>query len=299
MYTAPFSSPALKPTVRMPVLFLGHGSPMNAILDNTYSQSWRAIGEELLSRYPKPQLIVCISAHWLTKGWYLTAMAKPKTIHDFGGFPQALHDQQYPAPGSPQAAVAIAAQINASATRAALGLGKIGLDHAEWGFDHGTWGVLKPMFPQADIPVIQLSLDWYAHPTKHFEMGQQLRALRDQGVLIVASGNTVHNLSLMDRSTLFSGDVNAKPTFDWALKFDHFVRDCIDQGEPAKLALFQDLGDELKALAKTAHPSYDHYLPLLHAAGAADENDTHRYFNDSYEMRATAMRSVIWEAKAA
>jgi 4,5-DOPA dioxygenase extradiol len=275
----------MNPSHRMPVLFLGHGSPMNAILDNTYSQSWRTIGEELLSRYPKPQLILYISAHWLTKGWYLTAMANPKTIHDFGGFPQALHDQQYPAPGSPEAAADIASQIGA------------GLDHAEWGFDHGTWGVLKPMFPKADIPVIQLSLDWYAHPTKHFEMGQQLRALRDQGVLIVASGNTVHNLSLMDRSTLFSGDENALPTFDWALKFDHFVRDCIDQGEPSKLALFQDLGDELKALAKTAHPSYDHYLPLLHAAGAADENDTHRYFNDSYEMRATAMRSVIWEAR--
>jgi 4,5-DOPA dioxygenase extradiol len=276
----------------MPVLFLGHGSPMNAILDNTYRRSWQAMGEELLARYPKPQLIVCVSAHWLTKGWYLTAMAKPKTIHDFGGFPQALHDQQYPAPGSPQAARDIALQIGSSE-----GGVSIGLDEHEWGFDHGTWGVLKPMFPKADIPVIQLSLDWYAHPTKHFEMGERLRVLRDHGVLIVASGNTVHNLSLMDRSTLFSGAPNALPTFDWALKFDHFVRDCIDQGDRARLAKFQDLGDELKALAKIAHPSYDHYLPLLHAAGAADANDTHRYFNDSYEMRATAMRSVIWEAK--
>lgn len=271
----------------MPVLFLGHGSPMNAILDNTYSQSWRAMGEEILTRYPKPQLIVCVSAHWITKGWYLTAMAKPKTIHDFGGFPQALFDQQYPAPGSPEAAQAIATSIGA------------GVDAHEWGFDHGTWGVLKPMFPKADIPVIQLSLDWYAHPTQHFEMGEKLRFLRDNGVLIVASGNTVHNLSLMDRSTLLSGAPNALPTFDWALKFDHFTRACIDSGDRARLAQFQDLGDELKALAKMAHPSYDHYLPLLHAAGAADDSDTHRYFNDSYEMRATAMRSVMWEAKRA
>jgi 4,5-DOPA dioxygenase extradiol len=139
MNTDPFNSPALKPTVRMPVLFLGHGSPMNAILDNTYSRSWQAMGEELLSRYPKPQLILCISAHWLTKGWYLTAMANPKTIHDFGGFPQALHDQRYPAPGSPEAARALAAQINSSVSRTALDLGEIGLDHTEWGFDHGTW----------------------------------------------------------------------------------------------------------------------------------------------------------------
>ena len=253
---------------------------MNAILDNTYSQSWRAMGKELLAKYPKPQLIVCVSAHWLTKGWYVTGMEKPRTIHDFGGFPQALFDQQYPAPGSPQAAQDVASSIDAS------------LDHTEWGFDHGTWGVLKPMFPAADIPVIQLSLDWYAHPTQHFEMGQKLRALRDYGVLIVGSGNTVHNLRLMDRSTLFSGDPNALPTFDWALQFDHFVRDCIDRGDRAQLANFQDLG----AIAKTAHPTYEHYLPLLHIAGAADDKDTHRFFNDSYEMRATAMRSVIWEA---
>lgn len=271
----------------MPVLFLGHGSPMNAILDNTYSRTWRTLGEELLSRYPKPQIILCISAHWLTRGWYLTAMAQPRTIHDFGGFPQALHDQQYPAPGCPEAARDIASQIGAL------------LDHDQWGLDHGAWGVLKPMFPAADIPVIQLSLNWDAHPTKHFEMGERLRVLRNHGVLIVASGNIVHNLSLMDRSTLSSGEPSTQPAFDWALAFDHFVRDCIDQDDRAKLARFQDLGDELKALAKITHPSYDHYLPLLHAAGAADDNDNHRYFNEGYEMRSISMRSVIWEAAQA
>ena len=261
----------------MPVLFLGHGSPMNVILDNDYRRSWQLLGKDLLTRYPKPQLILCVSAHWLTKGWFLTAMEKPKTIHDFGGFPQELFDQQYPAPGSPEAARDIASQIGG-----AEGDLSLGLDHTEWGFDHGSWGVLKPMFPDADIPVIQLSLDWHAHPTKHFEMGQKLRALRDHGVLIVGSGNVVHNLRVMGQGE----------PFEWNVQFDEFVKNKIETGDLAELAKFQDLG----AVAKLAHPSYDHYLPILHAAGAADEHDSFRFFNDTYDMRSLAMRSVIWEA---
>jgi 4,5-DOPA dioxygenase extradiol len=263
---------SLKPSVRMPVLFLGHGSPMNVILDNDYRRSWQALGKELLARYPKPQLILCISAHWLTKGWYLTAMEKPKTIHDFGGFPQELFDQQYPAAGAPEAARDIASQIGA------------GLDQAKWGLDHGSWGVLKPMFPDADIPVVQLSLDWDAHPTKHFEMGKKLSDLRDQGVLIVGSGNTVHNLGMMGQGA----------PHDWNVQFDTFVKTQIDNGSLAELANFQDLG----IVAKQAHPSYDHYLPLLHAAGAADGQDSVRFFNETYDLRSLAMRSVVWEAKA-
>jgi len=254
----------------MPVLFLGHGSPMNVILDNDYRRSWQALGKDLLARYPKTQLILCVSAHWLTQGWFLTAMGNPKTIHDFGGFPQELFDQQYPAHGSPEAAQDIASQIGAA------------LDHTEWGLDHGSWGVLKPMFPDADIPVIQLSLDWHAHPTKHFAMGQKLRALRDHGVLIVGSGNVVHNLRVMGQGE----------PFEWNIEFDEFVKNKIESGDLAGLANFQDLG----AIAKLAHPSYDHYLPLLHAAGAANEGDSVRFFNETYDMRSLAMRSVIWEA---
>lgn len=265
----------LKPSSRMPVLFLGHGSPMNVILDNDYRRSWQALGKDLLTRYPKPELILCISAHWLTKGWCLTAMEKPKTIHDFGGFPQELFDQQYPAPGSPEAAQEIAFQIGAD------------LDHTEWGLDHGTWGVLKPMFPDADIPTLQLSLDWNVHPTKHFEMGQKLRALRDRGVLIVGSGNVVHNLRVMEQ-------VGQSEPFEWNVQFDKFVRQHIEAGSLAELSNFQDLGE----VAKLAHPSYDHYLPILHAAGAADKHDSFRFFNETYDMRSLAMRSVIWEAKA-
>jgi 4,5-DOPA dioxygenase extradiol len=263
---------ALKPSPRMPVLFLGHGSPMNAILDNDYRRSWQALGQDLLARYPKPQLILCVSAHWVTKGWHLTAMEKPKTIHDFGGFPQDLFDQQYPAPGHPEAAREIGSRIRAAPS------------HTEWGLDHGSWGVLKPMFPDTDIPVVQLSLDWDAHPNKHFEMGQQLRYLRGHGVLIVGSGNTVHNLRMMGQGE----------PYDWNIQFDAFVKNKIETGDLAGLAKFQDLG----AVAKLAHPSYDHYLPILHAAGAADEHDSFRFFNDAYDARSLAMRSVIWEAKA-
>jgi 4,5-DOPA dioxygenase extradiol len=288
----------------MPVLFLGHGSPMNAILDNAYRRSWQVMGEYLLERYSRPQLILCVSAHWLTKGWYLTAMEHPITIHDFSGFPQALHQQQYPAPGSPEAAADIASQMNAAISHdehkhGGKQLGYISLDRSEWGLDHGAWGVLKPMFPKADIPVIQLSLDANAHPTQHFELGQHLRSLRDQGVLIVGSGNSVHNLGMMNRSNLNADGESTHEPFDWALQFDHFVRDCIDQGYLGKLAQFQESGEALKALAKMAHPSYEHYLPLLHAAGAVDGQDAHRYFNEDFDMGAISMRSIIWEPKSA
>ncbi len=262
----------LTPSVRMPVLFVGHGSPMNVILDNSYRRAWQALGQDLLTRYPRPQLILSVSAHWLTKGWYLTAMDKPKTIHDFGGFPAELFAQQYPAPGFPAAARAIAAQLGA------------GLDEHEWGLDHGTWGVLKPMFPAADIPVVQLSLDGYAAPLEHFAMGQKLRALREQGVLIFASGNTVHNLGMMGQGE----------PYDWNVQFDQFVKKHIEAGTWSELAKFQDLG----VVAKMAHPSYEHYLPLLHAAGAADASDSVRCFNDVYELRSLAMRSVVWETSS-
>ena len=267
--------PALEKSPRMPVLFLGHGSPMNAIEDNEYRRSWQALGAEFGARYPRPQLILCISAHWLTRGWWLTGMDKPKTIHDFGGFPQSLFDQQYPAPGAPLAAQQISQGIQAP---------PVGLDTAEWGFDHGTWSVLKPMFPKADIPVLQLSMDYSRPPVEHYALGQQLKGLRERGVLVVGSGNIVHNLRAARRGT------PSIQAYDWAIEFDRVVAGQLQAGQLAELAGFQKLG----AVAQQAHPTWDHYLPLLHAAGAADAKDAVRFFNTSYQSASISMRSVLW-----
>lgn len=266
---------ALQKSPRMPVLFLGHGSPMNAIEDNEFRRSWQALGAEFGKSLPRPQLILCISAHWITRGWHLTGMAQPKTIHDFGGFPQALFDQQYPAPGAPAVAQEISRGIREP---------QVGLDKDEWGFDHGTWSVLKPMFPQADIPVLQLSMDYARPPAEHFALGQQLRALRDRGVLVVGSGNIVHNLRVMRR------DAGAMQAYDWAVEFDTKMAALIEKGQLAQLADFQQLGQ----VAQLAHPTYDHYLPLLHAAGAAEPGDKMRFFNDRYQGASISMRSVVW-----
>jgi 4,5-DOPA dioxygenase extradiol len=270
---------SLPPTARMPVLFLGHGSPMNAIEDNEYRRSWQALGALFGSQFPKPVLILCISAHWLTRGWWLTAMDKPKTIHDFGGFPQELFDQQYPAPGAPALAKVISQMVQQPAKHSSLGL-----DEEEWGLDHGTWAVLKPMFPLADIPVIQLSMDYGRPAAKHFQLGQQLQQLRERGVLIVGSGNTVHNLGAMQRSA------RSAQVFDWAIEFDQLTGEHIAQGRLQALKNFQSLGP----LAQLAHPTYEHYLPLLYAAGAVMPGDTPRFFNTSYQGASIAMRSVIW-----
>jgi 4,5-DOPA dioxygenase extradiol len=260
---------------RMPVLFLGHGSPMNAIEDNEYRRSWQALGAEFGTRYPRPQLILCISAHWITRGWWLTGMDRPKTIHDFGGFPQALFDQQYPAPGAPAAAFAISRGIAAP---------PVGLDKEEWGYDHGTWSVLKPMFPQADIPVIQLSMDYSRPPAEHYALGQQLKALRERGVLVVGSGNIVHNLRLTRRGA------SSIQAYDWAIEFDKVVAGQLQQGQLQALSGFQSMG----TVAQMAHPTWDHFLPLLHAAGAADAKDPVRFFNANYQSASISMRSVVW-----
>ncbi|MCA0212403.1 MAG: 4,5-DOPA dioxygenase extradiol [Proteobacteria bacterium] len=260
---------------RMPVLFLGHGSPMNAIEDNEYRRSWQALGAEFGARYPRPQLILCISAHWITRGWWLTGMDKPKTIHDFGGFPQALFDQQYPAPGAPAAAQAISRSIAAP---------PVGLDKDEWGYDHGTWSVLKPMFPKADIPVIQLSMDYSRPPAEHYALGQQLKGLRERGVLVVGSGNIVHNLRMTRRGA------SAIQAYDWAIEFDKVIAGQLQQGQLGALAGFQSLG----TVAQMSHPTWDHYLPLLHAAGAADAKDPIRFFNANYQSASISMRSVVW-----
>jgi 4,5-DOPA dioxygenase extradiol len=266
-------------TERLPVLFLGHGSPMNVIEDNAYRRNWQALGTELLERGPRPRLILCISAHWITRGWQLTAMEAPRTIHDFGGFPQALFDQQYPAPGSPAMAQAISAAVSQPGSGAPLGL-----DGLEWGLDHGTWSVLKPMFSDASIPVIQLSMDYSRPPAEHFELGRQLRALRERGVLIVGSGNIVHNLRAIRRE---AADNQA---YDWAIEFDRVTGDHIAQGRLDALSGFQQAG----AVAQMAHPTWDHYLPLLYAAGAVEEGEAPRFFNEGFQIASISMRSVVW-----
>ncbi|NDH51403.1 MAG: 4,5-DOPA dioxygenase extradiol [Betaproteobacteria bacterium] len=280
MSTAPIRHPAttiqanaLRPSARLPVIFLGHGSPMNAIEDNPFRRSWQALGAELAQRYEKPQLILCVSAHWLTSGWWLTAMSQPRTIHDFGGFPRALFDQRYAAPGAPDAAQRISNGFSPA----------LGLDQA-WGLDHGAWSVLKPMFPEADIPVVQLSMDYGQPAQAHYAMGRQLSALRDRGVLIVGSGNVVHNLGAMSRS------MTSMQAFDWSLQFDEMVERQIQQGDLAALVQFQQLG----AVAAKAHPTWEHYLPLLVAAGAADGEEPVRMFNASFQGGSISMRSAIW-----
>ena len=262
----------------MPVVFVGHGSPLNVITDNDWKHLWQALGQQFGQRWPRPQLILCISAHWLTDGWWLTAMAQPRTIHDFGGFPQELFDQQYPAPGAPLAASEISRFVRQRASR------PLGLD-MHWGLDHGAWGVLKPMFPEADIPVVQLSMDYSRAPEEHFQLARQLHGLRERGVLIVGSGNIVHNLRMMQRQAAPS------EAYDWTLEFDHTIADWIAQGQLERLTRFLEMG----TVARMAQPSHEHFLPLLYAAAAVQPGEVPSFFNDDYQGASIAMRSVLWD----
>lgn len=263
----------LAPSERMPVLFVGHGNPMNAIEDNVYSRKWQEIGKKL----PRPQAILSISAHWLTKGTKVTTNLKPKTIHDFGGFPKKLFDQQYPAPGSTDMALLAQKLVNHT--------------HVEgddsWGLDHGTWSVLLPMFPAADIPVFQLSLDYNQPMSYHYQIGKELAKLRDKGVLIIGSGNIVHNLGQID----WSGN-NAKP-YDWALEFDAKFKNWMDKGDHKSAINYQQL---LGRTATMAHPSYDHLLPLFYILGLQQQGEHITYFNDRFDMGSISMRSLIISA---
>ena len=273
--------PGLQRSPKMPVVFVGHGSPMNVLDANPWRTAWETLGQQFgpTGRWPTPQLILCISAHWITRGWEVTGMEHPKTIHDFGGFPQALFDMQYPAPGAPAAAEALAAQLCQPHNQKA-----VQVDEHQWGLDHGTWSVLKPMFPQANIPVLQLSMDYSRPPAEHLAMGQQLAHLREQGVLIVGSGNTVHNLGAIARQ---AADNQA---YDWTLEFDARTAQHIDQGDHTGLAKFLEWGN----LARMAHPTHDHMLPLLYTAGAATPGEPLQHFNVGYQLGSVAMRSVVW-----
>ncbi len=233
---------------RQPALFLGHGSPMNALEDSPLTRSWTEIGRKLV----RPRAVLCVSAHWETKGVLITGAEQPRTIHDFYGFPKALYEMSYPAPGDPELAKAIETRLAAFRAR---------VDLDGWGFDHGTWSVLRFVFPQADVPVLQLSLDIRRNPAQHYEVGKALAGLRDEGVLIVGTGNIVHNLRLYDPR--LTGPL------PWAQTFDDLVAEKIEAGDHHALVDYMHLGPE----ACLAIPEPDHYLPLLYvlATRGADE----------------------------
>lgn len=255
---------------KMPVLFIGHGSPMNAIEDNEFSKRWQQMGKEIR----KPKAVVVVSAHWLTKGTLVTAMPNPKTIHDFGGFPQALFDVQYPASGSPE----LASEIQKLITNPA-----VELDH-DWGLDHGTWSVVKHMYPDADIPVLQLSIDYYKPAAYHYELAKQLLSLRKKGILIIGSGNMVHNLRMVAWDKLNESEYG----FDWALEMNDIFKNKISNGFHKELIQYEKLNKS----ATLAIPSPDHYYPLLYILALQTDNDKVEFFNDKAVGGSLTMTSV-------
>jgi 4,5-DOPA dioxygenase extradiol len=251
---------------RMPAIFFGHGSPMNTLERNRYTESWRELG----ALAGKPKAILAISAHWYTPGTAVTAMEQPKTIHDFYGFPQALFDVQYPAPGDP----ALAARV-----RELLAPVDVGLDHS-WGLDHGTWSVLKHAFPKADVPVVQLGIDATQPAAFHHALGAHLAPLRDEGVLIIGSGNAVHNLRLIG----WGGGV----AYDWATRFNDYVRDAITTKQYDRLIDYHRAGPD----ARLAVPTPEHYLPLLYVLGVQRDDESVHVAIDGIEIRSIGMLSL-------
>ena len=251
----------------MPIIFFGHGSPMNTLARNQYTEAWRRLGASV----PKPKSILAISAHWFTEGTAVTAMARPRTIHDFGGFPQALFDIQYPAPGDP---------VLAEHVRGLLAPLPVAMDES-WGLDHGTWSVLAHAFPDADIPVVQLSMDGSKPAAFHYELGRRLAPLRAEGVLIVGSGNVVHNLMLMQRG-------EGVRAYEWARRFNEQVRAALASGRHQALVDFEQIGED----ARLAVPTPEHYLPLLYIAGSLQEGEAIEFAVDGYEAGSLGMLSI-------
>ena len=261
----PFSN-----TEQMPVLFVGHGSPMNAIEENEFVQGWREVAKTL----PKPNAILCVSAHWETRGVYVTSMEKPRTIHDFGGFPQELFDVQYPAHGSP----ALAKQA-----RSVIKKTEIGLDE-KWGLDHGCWSVLKRMFPAANIPVVQMSLDYSQLAQYHYELAKELLPLRKKGILIICSGNMVHNLRLIDWEKMSEPGVG----YDWAIEANEKMKKYILANDHQSLINYREQGNAFNL----AIPTPEHFLPLLYALALKEENEKIEIFNDRPVMGSLTMTSL-------
>lgn len=256
-------------TPKMPVLFLGHGSPMNAIEENEFVNGFRNIAKNIA----KPNAILCISAHWETKGTFVTAMQHPRTIHDFGGFPKALFDVQYPAPGHPE----LAKQTQSLVTKT-----NVGLDD-KWGLDHGAWSVIKHLYPNADIPVIQMSIDYSQTPQYHYELAQQLNKLREKGVLIIGSGNMVHNLGKVEWSKL-----NETFGYDWAIEANDAIKKFILNNQHQPLINFRSQGKAFDL----AIPTPEHYLPLIYALALKEEKDAVHFFNDKPIAGSLTMTSL-------
>lgn len=252
---------------RMPVIFVGHGTPMNAIEDNQYTQTWEKLGKEL----PRPEAIVCISAHWETDGPEVTAMERPKTIHDFDGFPRALFDKEYSAPGDPSLAINICSTAKPVTLRPNL----------NWGLDHGSWSVLCRMYPNADIPVVQISLDRTRDGSYHYNLGRSLRYLRETGVLVIGSGNIVHNLMKMSWGGY---------PYDWAVEVDNKISEYIRNGDHDPLIQYQKLGTGIGY----AINSGEHYLPLLYILAMQREDESAEFFNETIIAGSISMRGVIF-----
>ena len=255
-------------TVGMPVVFIGHGNPMNAVRNTPFT---RKLGE-LGKRLPRPKAVLCISAHWMTEGTWVTNMRNPRTIHDFYGFPQELFDIQYPAPGDP----GIAERISRNSSDPS-----IHPDDEIWGLDHGTWSVLRHMYPAADIPVLQLSLNLIQGPEFHFALGEKLKHLRREGILIVGSGNIVHNL----RRINFADD--ARP-FDWAIEFDAWVKQRLEYGDHKSIVHHARKSEA----GKLSIPTPDHWYPLLYTLGAADDSEPLRFEHEGIENASISMRCL-------
>ncbi|MFN8326275.1 MAG: 4,5-DOPA dioxygenase extradiol [Flavobacteriaceae bacterium] len=255
---------------KLPVLFIGHGSPMNGIEDNEFSRTWAKFGKEI----PKPKAVLVISAHWLTSGTLVTAMEKPKAIHDFGGFPKELFDVQYPAPGNPELALETSKLITTT---------NVGLDH-DWGLDHGTWTVVRHMYPDANIPVLQMSIDYNKPASYHYELSKQLEKLRKKGVLIIGSGNMVHNLRMVAWDKLNEPEYG----YDWANEINQTFKEKILSHSHNDLMNYEKLG----SAAKLAIPTPDHYFPLIYTLGLQGKDDEVNFFNDKAVGGSLTMTSV-------
>lgn len=253
---------------KMPVIFAGHGSPMNAIEWNEFSTGWQAMVKDL----PEPTAILCISAHWETRGTYITAMEEPKTIHDFYGFPRPLFDVQYPAPGSPALAHETIKAVTTTSVEKDL----------SWGLDHGCWSILKHMYPAANIPVVQLSLNQLQDPLWHYQLAKELGALRHKGVLIIGSGNMVHNLGVMNWKTPETG-------YDWATEANEIFKTLIRNNDHLSLAMYTNLGAEVRQ----SIPTPEHYLPLLYTLGLKTEDEKVQFFNDKTIFGSISMTSLL------